>query len=343
MRRFIALFIFGISFLLFGCVSSKTKDSGLESVVAIPKWITDRGRLELFPSNLYISQLAYGNTAQESKEKASANISGYIKSTVESATTSSYFYKESSNSVVENKESKEYISISADNNLYKIEYTNPFYYSDLGQFACVAYINKDQAFNYVKPKLENAKINFPQAYQIALNKDSLLERIKGIKNAQKILTDFYEVYDFARAINPIKTKAYESVDLLAKESFLKINDLSSEVLVTIIGKGDRDLLESSGIVAEISNQFTKLGFVVSSSNKSNCIAFVEVKSLITETANTYETYPELYVTLLENGKEQISYARKLTKVAGFNKDTVIRRTKIALINEIRTSFVDGFN
>ena len=340
MKRFFIVFIFGISFLWFGCVSSKTKDNDSKSVVTIPKWVNDQGRLALFPESQYISQIGYGESAESAKFNAASSISEYIKTSVETSTISKYFYSEKEQGYTEEKTLEVNSQISTSNILYKIEYTNPFYYYDLGNYVCVAFINREQSFNFVKSKLENAKINFPQAYEIALNKNCLLEQIKSIKNSQKVLVEFYEVYDFARAINPSRAKFYESVDILANESFLKIKDLSSEVLVNIIGKGDKELLDSSGVIAELSNQFAKLGFAVSSSNKSNCVAFVEVRRLITETVNTYETYPELYVTLIEKGKEQISYTKKLNKIAGFNRETVIRRSNIALINELKTSFVD---
>lgn len=341
MKRYLLLIILTFSLLCFCCVStSKSIDVVQESVVQTPKWITDQGRLSIFPDSIYISQLAYGNTAQESKEKASANISEYIKSTVVSSTTSSYLYKSISNNVMEKQEVKEDISIFTDNNLYKIEYTNPFYYSDLGQFACVAYINKDQAFNFVKPKLETAKQNFSTAFTNALSKESLLDKIIGIKNAQKLLVDFYEVYDFARAINPAKATVYEEVDFIAKQSFAKVNELARDVLIKVMGQGDSDLLNNSGVIAELSNQFSKLGFVVGTSTKYNCLALVEVKSVINQTKTTFETYPELFIRIIEKGEEKISYTKKLSKVAGFDKETVVRRTNLKFIEDIETSFIN---
>ena len=64
MKKKLFLSILGISLLCFGCVSNnQNKGDVHENVVQNPKWITDQGRLELFPSSLYVSQLAYGNTA----------------------------------------------------------------------------------------------------------------------------------------------------------------------------------------------------------------------------------------------------------------------------------------
>ena len=80
---------------------------------------------------------------------------------------------------------------------YKIEYTNPYYYSDLGQYVCIAYINREQAFNFVRPKLEIAKNQFPLAYFNALERLGMNKKmdartfsskdLKSIKIAQEDL------------------------------------------------------------------------------------------------------------------------------------------------------------
>ena len=341
MKRFLFLFILIFSFLCFSCISTNTsREVVQENVIQPPKWITDQGRFEVFPVSVYISQFAYGNTAQESKEKASTNISEYIKSSVKSSTSSSYFSQKSSNGFEEKKETKEEISISTNNNLYKIEYTNPFYDSELGQYACVAYINKEESFNFVKQKMEVAKNEFPTAYRKALEKESLLKKIIGIKQAQETLQAFYEVYDFARAISPEKSKIYEEVDFLANESYTKLNELTSSILIKIEGRGDIKILEEFGVITELASQFEKIGFRVGKSNKYNCLALVEVKCPIVQTNETFEAYPEISVKVIEKGEEQISYSKKLSKVAGFDRSTVLRRTNIALTNELKTSFVN---
>lgn len=340
MKKAFVFVIIIFSLLCFDCASSSMNAEFVpEKTIAMPKWITDQGRLELFPDCEYVSQLAYGDSGENAKEKAAANISEYINSSIQSSVASNYFYKESANDVQETKELREHIQIKTANTLYKIEYTNPYYYSVLGQYACVAFINRSQAFNFVKPKLDIAKNEFPLAYSNALEKDSLLDKIFGIKNAHKTLVEFYEVYDFARAIQSEQAKIYEEVDFLAKDSFIKLRELSNAVLIKIEAVGDTSLIEDSGVITELENQFSKLGFVVGNSLKYNCLALVEAKSTIKETATTFETYPELYVRIIEQGKEKISYSKKISKVAGFDKDTVIRRTNLALINEIKTSFI----
>ena len=339
MKKLLFVFILVSCFLGFSCVSTdKSQETVSPTVTAVPKWVSDQGRRELFPDSEYISQLAYGDSAEDAKAKASSNISEYIKSSVKSSVTSNYFYNENESGFSENKQLSEDVEVATSNNLFKVEYTNPYYYIDLGKYVCVAFINKAQAFNYVKPKLENAKNEFPKSYANALEKEYLLEKIIGIRNAQEVLPSFYEVYDFARAINPAESKEYEVIDALANESFVNLKELTSSVLIKIEGVGDKEYLENSGVIAELSNQFETVGFVVGNSQKANCIALVEVKCLIKETSKTFETYPEISVKVLEQGKEQLSYTKKLTKVAGFDKETVIRRANLALVKEIQTSF-----
>ena len=79
MKRLKLLFILVSCLLGLSCASNKVDQDAEKSIVEkAPKWISDQGRLELFPENQFVSQLAYGNSAQESKENASANVSEYI-------------------------------------------------------------------------------------------------------------------------------------------------------------------------------------------------------------------------------------------------------------------------
>lgn len=338
MKKVSIPFIFAMCLLCSGCAS--TRQGKGQDETAAPKWITDQGRLEVFPDKEYVSNLSYGSTPQESKEKAGAAISEYIKSSVVSSASVSYFYKESEIGFTENKKLRQDVQVSTANNLYQLEYTNPYYNEERGQFACVAYINRERAFNFVRPKLEIAKNQFPQAYRTTLKKESLLDKIIGIKRSQSVLPDFYEVYDFARAILPEKAAVYEETDSLASESILKQKELASSVLIKIQGTGDIALLESSGVIAELSNQFKKLGFVVGNSQKANCIALVEVKAMIAERGDVSETYPELYIKITEHGTEKISYASQLSKVAATNRDTLMSRIRLALVKGVSTSFVN---
>ena len=335
--------IFSIVFLLLlvtsnFCFAKPKAKEKKEEPVSYPAWITDQGRLKLFPSETYISQLSYGVSAQDSKVNAASNLSEYIKTSISSSVTSKYFYSENSNGFNETRLFTEDSTSTSNNNLFKVEYTNPFYYPDMGMFACVAYINKDSAFEFVKSKLEIANEIFPVKYSEALEKDSILDKILSIKQAQKSLVGFYEVYDFAKAINPSKSKKYENIEILAQQSIAELDGLFSQVKINIVAKDEDEITKDSGILAELANILEQIGFTVQQGTLSNCYAVVSVKMNINQTQKTFETYPELYISIKENGSVKISYSKKLNKVAGFDKDTVQRRTYIGLVKELKDSF-----
>ena len=96
---------------------------------------------------------------------------------------------------------------------------------------------------------------------------------------------------------------------------------------------------ASWIIVELSEQFEELDFVVVSSFDAIYVVTVEIKSTIKKTAKTFESYPEMIIKILENGEEKISYSKKLSKVAGFDSETVSRRVNTALIKELKSSFL----
>lgn len=322
------------------CFAKPKNKANKEETVSYPAWITDQGRLKLFPAEEYISQLAYGENPDVAKTKAASDLSEYIKTSVTSSVTSKYFYSEDSNKFNEERMFSENSTQTSNNTLFKVEYTNPFYYPDMGMFACVAFINRNSAFEYVKSKLEIANEIFPSKYNEALAKESTLDKILSIKDAQKSLVGFYEVYDFAKAINPSKTKKYEQIEVLAAKSISDLDDLFSTVKMNIVAKDDDAITKDSGVLVELANIFEKIGFTVQAGTLSNCFASVQVKMNITQTQKTFETYPELVVIVKEKDSVKISYSKKLKKVAGFDKDTVQRRTYLALIKELQTSFIN---
>lgn len=329
MKLHSSIFVIFIFFII-GCASTPVQESSGQKA---PEWIT-AGVNSVYNENKYLASDGDGTTANLARHDALNKLSQYFEAKVRAEGIA---HRTSINSFFSSSV-EQTISVKSNADLFCVEY-DQFYDEIQNRYYCVAFINREQAFNFVKPKLEIARTQFPPAYHMALENDSLLDRIIGIKRAQGVLPDFYEVYDFARAILPEKTKPYEAVDFLVQESLLNLKTIAASILIKIEGTGDTDLLEKSGVVAELSNQFKEMGFVVGKSSRSNCIAQVEVKSIITETQTTFETYPEISIRIIEKGVEKISYNKKLKKVAGFDKDTVVRRTNDKLTEEIRTSFV----
>ena len=317
------------------CVSTLYAKAKKNEAQTAPIWVTDEGRNKLFPKSEYLTATAYGSSDSDAKAKAAQEINGTIKSSIESNVTSEYYASESGGNVTSRKSISENVDITADNTLFQLEYTVPFYSPDYGMYVCVAYINRAKAFTTVKPKLDKALSLFPKTYKAALEVEDTFEKILAIQNAQNLLKEFYEVYDFALVVAPDKTQSYASVDTLGSASFVKVNELKNEIAITVQVEGD----SNNQIYDKITEAFTSRNFIVVKNGAYDYKAKVTVSTAISETQETYQTYPSISVEVLSGANTKYSFSKQLGKVAGFDEATAVRRSYQNLCKAIEEEFL----
>ncbi len=297
-----------------------------------PVWMTDEGRLSIFPSNQYLSAFAFGGSPEVAKNKAAEQLSEFIKSHI----TSSINYSLNNEEYSLTQDS----TVATDNLLYCTEYTSPFYSEYHGMYCAVAYIDRSKAFNYVKPKLDGAAKTFPAEYEAALLLEDNFDKVIAITKARKQLSAFYEVYDFARAVSPEKSASYENVNVLATESESTLNQLKQKVVIEVSVADD----SNGRFKAALLDFFTTLGFTVS--NKSpvyKCTAQVNLDS-VNKTSSTYEVHSSytLEIFNLADGSVKLSCTHKLEKATGFDQATAERRANLAIENDIKNKLIEEF-
>lgn len=301
----------------------------------VPVWVTDEGRNKIFPNSEYLTASAFGSSDSDTKSKAASEISGTIKSLIESKVSSDYFASEVNGTVVSRKSISQNVDIFADNAIFQLEYTVPFYSPDYGMYVCVAYINREKAFNTVLPKLDKALQIFPSAYKEALDIDDVFEKILAIQKVQTLLQEFYEVYDFALAVTPEKAQVYSRVDILAADSILKVNELKSQIAIFVQVEGDNN----NQILDKITQAFTSSNFIVVKSGAYDYKAKVIVNTELTKTQETFQSYPSITVEVFSGSNTKYSYSKQLDKVAGFDESTAVRRSFINLCKSIEEDFL----
>ena len=324
--------IFVTLLLLLPAASGKSKkNTDKDTKPSSPVWMTDEGRLSMFPSEQYLSAFSFGGTPEASKNNASETISEYIKSHVTSSVN--YSLRNDDYSVSQDS------SVETDNLLYSTEYTTPFYSDYHGMYCVVAYIDRSKAFNYVKPKLDSAARAFPAEYQAALELEDDFDKVMAINKARASLSQFYEVYDFARAVNPGAAARYEQIDLLAGESQSALNQLKKNVTVSLTVDGDDD----GRFAAALGALFSELGFTVSKNGKAKyeCKAVVNLNSQ-NKTSQTYEIHPSYSIEITGNNEVRFACTRKLEKAAGFDQATALRRANLAIEKDIKEKLIEEF-
>lgn len=302
---------------------TKTSEEEITTKQNNPTWLTDEGRLSLFPSEEYISSCAFGSTSDDAKSKAAANISEFVKSSVQSSASSRYSEFEKNGIATEESFTETNAQVTSNNQLYQLEYTTPFFMETAKEFACVAYINRNKAFDSVKPKLEKGKNLFPQEYEKALQIEDSFSKIIAIKNAQKIMNGFYEVYDFAVAISPKKAEIYKQTDELYILSAQKLNELKNSVKVFVQVQNDNaDKVKNTlmEILEEESFSVTK------NIANANYVLNANVSAEIQKSSDVFLSYPgiSLEIINLDNDKNVYSYSDTFGKSAGFDKEATTR-------------------
>lgn len=311
--------------------SKKNTEKEKDTKPSSPAWMTDEGRLSVFPDEQYLSAFAFGGSPDAAKNKASETLSEYIRSHVTSSVN--YSLRDEDYSVSQDS------TVETDNILYNTEYSTPYYSDYHGMYCVVAYINRSKAFNYVKPKLDAAARTFPIEYEAALKLEDDFDKMMAISKASTALQQFYDVYDFARAVSPKSTAYYEQVDILARESKSVLNQLKKNVTINVKFDGDDD----GRFTAAIEALFSELGFTVVNNGKVKyeCHALVSFSSQ-NKTTQTYEIHPSYSVEITGKSEVKFSCTRNIEKTTGFDRETAMRRAKLALEKDIKENLIEEF-
>lgn len=309
--------------------SAKSKKNTLNEKKTSPVWMTDEGRLSMFPSTRFLSAFSYGSSAEIAQSKAAEQLSEYIKSHIESSVD--YCLDDDNNSVSQKS------SIKTDNLLYAVEYTSAYYSESLGMYCVVAYIDRDKAFDYVKPKLDLGLKVFVPEYQGSLELEDDFEKILGIQKARRVLTEFYEAYDFARALNPGKAASYDYVNLLSNESIVNLQRLGSKNLIYVQVEGDVD----DRFKSCIEDLFTNMAFGISDKASATCFCDCKVNfTSVQRTETTYEVSSSYSFTIKKKNDIKLSFSKKIDKQSGFDSATAKRRAVLKIENELKKNLID---
>lgn len=315
------------------CAKAKKADKSKAEAPA-PVWLTDSGRLQMFPRAEYLSVCAYGATGDEAKNKAVADISANIAAQVQTNLDTTYAAVQDTSGVVKTRrEMIQNVSTETENELFQLEFTTPYYSADYGMFACVAFINRQKAFNFIKPKLDNAAKIFPAEYEKAMQQKDSFDRILAIKNAQNVLEDFYSVYDFALAIQTNAALNYKNVDELAVLADVELGKLKNKVRLSVFAEGDYQ----NRIANKLKDVLTTSGYTVAENGSADYKVLAEVSYEISQNADVFQAYPSVTYRVVKGNETKFSFSKQLKKVAGFDKDTVIRRSFSAMEKALENS------
>lgn len=262
---FLLLFFFTIN-----CYSANKKD--------IPSWVFPNWETE-FNDDVYLRQRASipGKNTEEMalrvKTEALAQIARYISSSVNANIKTSLLSLDNSGSIDEISIVQNEVAVNSEVELFGVEYTEPYYLKSEKRWYCVAYINRDKAWEQYSPKIESEKEVFYGFLRQAQSENEPLLAISYYKEALRSAEKYLTVLEYGRLIHPAKEKKLYSQD---RKEISKIPSTISMLLKSISVSLDITGDYSNIVETAIENAFKTAGLTVS--KKGSYIAEVLVES-----------------------------------------------------------------
>lgn len=333
MKKINLFFVAAIAAVLASCASTKGKNEFSSANGAAkserqtpPEWISDSGRLRVFPNEKFISALGIGFSIDSAKAKAAREISSFIKTQVSSSTQAQYSEIEKNGAFSEEKVLNETINLSSGETIYTLAFTEPWRDEESSQYFCVAFIDKAEAWKQIEPKLSAMVADVENKLESAKNDKSGFWRTlifgKIISEKEK----FRSLYDFANLVNSFGAKKYAFVESKFLEAESAIQNERARQTIWLSVENDKNGI----IYRALSATFEKHGFTVSQS-RGKFIAVAKIILEIREEGIAFVARPGITLEVKNAfGSQVASFSHSAKKIVGFEKQTLEEKAYITL-------------
>ena len=282
------------SFLFISCASTPRNNS-------VPAWLNDWRNV--YSDTQYIAQRGYGNSEETAKTDAVAQIARYFKTSVNAN------LKTSLQSITDGENINETTSIVNDVNvmsqveLFAVETTDPFYFKKEKKWYCIAYIERDKAWEQYKPTVDNAKTEFYSMMKNAENESDSITKIFLYKKAEDRGNKLLEKLEYARILNSKKEEMYSG----DRKTVSRIPSLSvcekEKCTVFLDVRGDYGNI----ITACLSNTLSDYGLKIAKNQKDSLYIAGAIIENNTEGRDPFSVSPSLDLKI-QNKKGKTVYA-----------------------------------
>lgn len=320
MKKFNLFFAAVVTVIFAGCATTKVESQNS------PEWIDDAGRLRLFPNEKFISSLGIGFSINDAKAKAARGISSFIKTQVSSSTQASYFESEKNGTIFKEKVLRENTTLSSDETIYTLDFTEPWYDEKTSQYFCVAFIDKAEAWRQIEPKLSaiatdvESKWNSAEKDKSGFWRTLILGRIISEKET------FSSLCDFANVVNPSGRKKYAFVESRFFEAESAVQNERTRQTIWLSVENDKNGIVHRALAAA----FEKYGFTVSQS-RGKFIATAKVAMEIREEGKVFVARPGITLEVKSAlGSQVASFSHSAKKIVGFEKSALEEKSYMKL-------------
>ncbi|MCR4822139.1 MAG: hypothetical protein K5873_04605 [Treponema sp.] len=239
----------------------------------LPDWFSDFRTV--YPASQYIAQQGVGSSQEAARSDALSQIARYFQANVNTHITSSRQFAMNEGVTTEKRSLVNDLEVKSQVELFAIQYTNPLYIKKEKNWYCVAYINREEAWNLHQPKVELLKTEFMSLFLKAEEEKDHFLKYGLYKKAEEAGSPLLKALEYARVIDSQKEAVYsverKTVSLLPARIASELNECSVYLEIS----GDYGNTIRTSLTSALSSKGIK---VVNSENGANYIGKAQVES-----------------------------------------------------------------
>lgn len=304
-----------------------------------PEWVNNYRTL--YPDSEYIAQRGRADTEETSKTEAIAQISRYFQTTVNANLQTSMQSYSNGKTVEEKIEVINDVDVMSQVSLFAVEYTDSYYNKKEKKWYCLAYINRENAWQQYQPLVDGAKAEFYALCRNAEKEEDILTKCSAYVKAWNSGKKFLEKLEYARLLSSKKEAAY-AVD---RQALSEIPGIISEQLnsssVYLEVQGDYGNIISSALTDVLS----KNGLTVSKNKVgSNYTASAIIDDNV-QGSDPLCIYPSLDFTITSNKGKSVfaSQTAITTKAVAYSLANAQKKAYPLLAEKVTTEVSDKLN
>ena len=264
-----------------------------------PLWMTDIN--EVYPDSKYIARIGNGASLEEAEINAQGKLAGYFENTIQTSSTANSSMTETNGTVTSERQIKNETTVSSNVKLFSIHFSDAFYDKKEKTYYCVAYLDRNEIWNQIQPKLESAKQTFESLYTVIQNEPEPFLKIKRINECRKSVDELTENLNFARFIVSEKEAGYKQTREKISNLSVIYNDELLKCKVYIDCPDDYNKILSTTF-AKIFNR--KNISIVKKADEANYIAKIEIDDCIIG-EEPYAIQPVVTLKILGTQKQTV--------------------------------------
>lgn len=321
-----------------GCASTETRTARNQKDT--PLWTSYETLGEVFSEDDFLARIGSGATETLARMNADSELSLYFSAKIESTVLASENYLNQNDRTSAQRQIVKSSLLEGNSDLAALRHTD-FYFDEKHKIYTVcAYINRNEAWNLIEPKLSAVSDSINSLYAESKEQSEKFLRIIQLNDALQKSDEFYNLYFLAAGIVLQKAKAFSATQKIIQSAQNESARLKQESVILVNVKGD----DSGRIKTKITEILSKGGFAVTSSRSESSLytADTAVNAEISENGGFFVSYPQISVSIrTAAGKTLSSFAKQLEKVASYTKESCRAMALSRIENELEENLISG--